>query len=101
MRTPGIHGPKMRITTWAVKYCLQLIGQSEGTQMRFHPKGGIEHRNYLSLKNVVSERQGISTAGGPGSGKEGREDMLSFVGVTRLAVKLLLQFAPNPSIPTS
>ena len=73
MRTPGIHGPKMRITTWAVKYGLQLIDQSEDTQMRFHPKGGIEHRNYLSLKNVVSERQGISTAGRPPGGRG--EDM--------------------------
>ena len=58
----------------------------EGANMRSLPKDGIEHRQYLRLKNVVSERQGISTAGGP-TGEEG-EDMLNFdlsANATRIA----------------
>ena len=49
----------------------------EGAKMSSLPKDGIEHRNYLRLKNVVSERQGISTAGRPPGGKG--EDMLNLV----------------------
>ena len=41
--------------------------------MRSLPKDGIEHRQYLRLKNVECEPQGISTAGRPPG--EGGEDM--------------------------
>ncbi len=34
----------------AVKHDFQLIGQSEDAEMRFRPKDGIEHGNYLRLK---------------------------------------------------
>ena len=53
-----------------------MIGQSEDAEMSSLPKDGIEHRNYLRLKNVVSERQGISTAGRPPGGTG--EDMSNF-----------------------
>src|SRR2546426_4410616 len=32
--------------------------------MRFHPKGGIEHRQYLRLKNVVASVRGFPRQGG-------------------------------------
>ena len=49
---------------WPLKYDVQLIGQSEDTKMRFHPKGGIEHRQYLRLKNVVASVRGFPRQGG-------------------------------------
>jgi len=60
--------PSISLSAWVVKYDFQLIGQSEDAKIRSLPKGGIEHRQYLRLKNAVSERQGISTAGRPPGG---------------------------------
>src|SRR2546428_10011187 len=53
---------------WAVKYDFQLICQSEDAKMRFHPKGGIEHRQYLRLKNVVASVRGFPRRGTPSLG---------------------------------
>src|SRR3989442_5115513 len=57
---------------WPLKYDVRLIGQSEDTKMRFHPKGGIEHRQYLRLKNVVASVRGFPRQGGlrVGQGKD-------------------------------
>src|SRR5438445_12543997 len=49
---------------WPLKYDVQLNGQSEDTKMRSRPKDGIEHRQYLRLKNVVASVRGFPRQGG-------------------------------------
>src|SRR5437773_1629318 len=41
-----------------------IIILPEDTKMRFHQKGGIEHRQYLRLKNVVASVRGFPRQGG-------------------------------------
>src|SRR5712691_1384780 len=41
-----------------------IIILPEDTKMRFHPKGGIEHRQYPRLKNVVASVRGFPRQGG-------------------------------------
>ena len=61
--------PSISLSAWVVKYDFQLIGQSEDAKIRSLPKGGIEHRQYLRLKNVVASVKGFPRQGGLRVGK--------------------------------